>query len=56
MRGKSGSITATAPSVVTFRRPGITTITIDGAVAVPTLVSGGVQLTVPSGTHTVTLG
>ena len=35
MRGKSGSMTATAPSVVTFRHPGITTIKIDGKVASP---------------------
>ena len=55
MRGKSGSIMAAAPSVVTFRHPGITTITIDGKAAYPTLVPGGLQVAIPTGLHKIVL-
>ena len=55
MRGTSGSMTATAPSVVTFRHPGVTRITVDGTAALPTAVSGGLRLTIPAGQHTIAL-
>jgi hypothetical protein len=55
MRGRSGSLTATAPSVVTFRHPGVTTITVDGTVAFPTAVPGGLTVTIPPGLHTIAL-
>jgi hypothetical protein len=55
LRGKSGSIMATAPSVVTFRHPGISKITIDDQLAVPTLVPGGIRVAIPSGRHAVAL-
>ena len=55
MRGKSGSIMAAAPSAVTYRHPDITTITIDGKVASPTLVPGGLQVAIPTGLHKIVL-
>jgi hypothetical protein len=55
LRGKSGSIMATTPSVVTFRHPGISKITIDGQKAVPTLVPGGLRVAIPLGRHAVAL-
>jgi hypothetical protein len=55
MRGKSGRMTATKPSVVTFKYPGVTTITVDGTVAFPTLVSGGLRLSIPPGQHAIVL-
>ena len=55
MRGKSGSIMAAAPSAVTYRHPDITTITIDGKVAYPTLVPGGLQVAIPMGLHKIVL-
>jgi hypothetical protein len=44
---------ATAPSVVTFRHPGISKITIDGHKAARTLVPGGLRVAIPSGRHAV---
>jgi hypothetical protein len=55
LRGKSGSIMATANSVVTFRYPGIRAITIDGQKAVATRVPGGIRAAIPPGRHTVAL-
>jgi hypothetical protein len=48
-------MTASAPSVVTFRHPGITTIKLDGKTARTTRVPGGLRLTIPAGRHRVAL-
>jgi hypothetical protein len=55
MRGRSGSVAALVPTVVTFRRPGVRRITVDGLPASATAVPGGLQLLVLPGHHTIVL-
>ncbi|WP_375425057.1 heparinase II/III family protein [uncultured Friedmanniella sp.] len=55
MRGKSGSVAARVPSVVTFRRPGVSRVTVDGTRVPATAVAGGLTVTIPNGQHTIVL-
>lgn len=55
MRGRSGSVAAQVPSLVTFRRPGVRRVTVDGSAASATPVAGGLQLMIQPGHHTIVL-
>ena len=55
MRDRSGSITASEARIVTFRYPGIASVTIDGQSVTGTPVIGGIQVNLTAGTHAIRL-